>query len=213
MTGPSSADERDLLRRLLALSERGTAAIQQILAVLHESNAEIAALRERARQLEQQARDRPGFEDETDLYNARGFQFELAREEARARRFGTAVAVVWLRVHDLDTITQRFGAEAGEALAIRIGEALRHRGRGADVVARQGAGEFVVLLLGATFTGAQAYLDRLRAVPITLPLPDGSSFAVHFRAGVATRDEAGSLSAAVTAARERATLDRERVPP
>lgn len=213
MTGPSSADERDLLRRLLALSERGTAAIQQILAVLHESNAEIAALRERARQLEQQARDRPGFEDETDLYNARGFQFELAREEARARRFGTAVAVVWLRVHDLDTITQRFGAEAGEDLAIRIGEALRRRGRGADVVARQGAGEFVVLLLGATFTGAQAYLDRLRAVPLTLPLPDGSSFAVRFSAGVATRDEAGSLSAAVTAARERATLDRERVPP
>jgi len=62
MTGPSSADERDLLRRLLALSERGTAAIQQILAVLHASNAEIAALRQRARPLAQQGRGRPGAE-------------------------------------------------------------------------------------------------------------------------------------------------------
>ncbi|MER3420847.1 MAG: hypothetical protein C4290_10135, partial [Chloroflexota bacterium] len=81
---PPGGDERDVLRRLLALNERGTAAIQQILAVLQESTAEIAALRARAERLAQQARDRPGFEDETDLYNARGFQFELAREEARA---------------------------------------------------------------------------------------------------------------------------------
>ncbi len=213
MTEPSGGDERDVLRRLLALNERGAAAIQQILAVLQESTAEIAALRERAERLAQQARDRPGFEDETDLYNARGFQFELAREEARARRFGTAVAAVWIRVHDLHTITERFGAEVGEAAAMRVGEALRRRGRGADVVARLGPGEFVVLLLGAPFTGAQAYLQRLRATPLTLPLPDGSTFAVRFSAGVATRDEAGSLNAAVTAARERAALERERVPP
>ncbi len=213
MTEPSGADERDVLRRLLALNERGAAAIQQILAVLQESSAEIAALRERAQRLAQQAHDRPGFENDTDLYNARGFQLELAREEARARRFGTAVAVVWLRVHDLDSVTQRFGAEAGEALAIRVGEALRRRGRAADVVARLGPDEFVVLLLGTAFPGAQAYLRRLRADPPTLTLPDGSPFPVRFSAGVATRDEGGSLAAAVSTARERATLERERVPP
>lgn len=189
---------------LLALSERGLGAVEELVRVLHEHEREIAALLERIRRLEPLV----WADGLTGLLNRQGLMQEMQREEARARRYHLPAAVAVCAVADVDAVRAGHGPAAAEALLQAVATALRDGSRGSDVVARIGEAVFAVVLPGADAAGARIYLERLCLNLRAVPLPDGTVAAVRLSTALGTREEAGSLSAALVLAegRLRATV-------
>ena len=190
------------LRAVLRQLREGDHRVQVLL-------AEVQALVQRTEQLERLASTDPL----TGLHNRRGLEEELAREEARARRYGIPAAVALLDVNRLKTINDDHGHPAGDAVLQAVATALRHTARAADVVARVGGDEFAVLLLGAGNAGAALFLERVRALTLCAQLPDETQLRVGLAVGAATREEAGSLAVALTLADDRLRADKRRNAP
>lgn len=85
----------------------------------------------------------------TGLVNRRGLTM-LGREVvAVARRHNDAVHCSFVDVDGLKAINDHYGHDAGDDVIVAVAEALRRSSREADVVARWGGDEFVVVGLGA----------------------------------------------------------------
>lgn len=87
---------------------------------------------------------------------------------ARARRAGGGVALLYLDLDDFKLVNDSFGHDAGDELLCQVAERLFARRRAADVLARPGGDEFLLLLtdLGedpgpAAVAAAQGMLDTL----------------------------------------------------
>lgn len=202
-TEPTSGD---VLRRAISLTERGMGAVQDILAVLRETDREMLALAERVRHLEQLA----WCDELTGLPNLRGLEDQMRREEARALRYGSPAAVALLDIDGLRIINDRHGYSAGDILLRAVGAALRAGARGSDIVARASSDTFIALLPGAEISGAQAFVERVRVMAQYARLPAGEVLPIILIAGTATREEAGSLKAAIELADQRLLLNKQR---
>ncbi len=165
---------------------------------------QVQALISRTVELEQLAATDPL----TGLRNRRGLEEEITREEARARRFGTPMAVVLLDVVGLKAVNDRHGHGAGDTVLQTVARALSSAARASDVPARLGGDEFAVLLLGADERGAAMFLERVRSSALAVTSPDGTVIPVKLRAGAATFLEAGSLAAALALADQRMIQDK-----
>ena len=85
----------------------------------------------------------------TGLVNRRGLTL-LGREVvAVARRHNDAIHCSFIDVDGLKAINDHYGHDAGDDVIVAVAEALRRSSREADVVARWGGDEFVVVGLGA----------------------------------------------------------------
>jgi diguanylate cyclase (GGDEF)-like protein len=149
-------------------------------ATLSAANAKLSILNER---LEHEASTDPL----TRCANRRRFTEALEIELARAKRHGVALSVL---VADLDyfkRVNDGYGHAAGD-------EALRHFAaittqsiRSADLLARLGGEEFVVLLPHTDQAGALVLADRIRAALEATPLSFGdTSIGMTVSIGVAT---------------------------
>ncbi len=185
--------------RLLGLSSRGIGALTELLRVLREQEQEILALTERLRRLEPLV----WVDRLTGLLNRQGLLQELRREEARARRYHLPAAVAVCAVAELDAVRIRHGPAAADALVRAVAQALRDGSRASDLVARIAEAGFAVVLPGADVTGARAYLERTAPVIRSARRPDGAPMAVRLLTALGTREEAGSLPAALALAEER----------
>lgn len=199
-----SSDTVGEMRQAPGFMERGMAAVQELIAALREANRQNTELAERVRVLEQLAWTDPL----TELPNRRGLDDQITREEARAARYGTAVAVALLDVNNLRAVNEQHGDSGGDALLRALGVALRASARGMDMVAHSHEDTFGALLPGADLAGAQAFLDRVRTMARHVRLPDGALAPIAFTAGVATREEAGTLAGAYDLADQRRLLNR-----
>jgi diguanylate cyclase (GGDEF)-like protein/PAS domain S-box-containing protein len=98
----------------------------------------------------------------TGLYNRRGLE---GRSEAIHFRPGSAqLAQVWIMA-DIDhfkRVNDTYGHEAGDEVLKAVAEALRATARGADVVARFGGEEFVLVLPDTSAEVAVRIAERLR---------------------------------------------------
>jgi diguanylate cyclase (GGDEF)-like protein/PAS domain S-box-containing protein len=98
----------------------------------------------------------------TGLYNRRGLE---GRSEAlHFRPGGAPLAQVWIMV-DIDhfkRVNDTYGHEAGDEVLKAVAEALRATARGADVVARFGGEEFVLVLPETSADMAARIAERLR---------------------------------------------------
>lgn len=99
----------------------------------------------------------------TGLYNRRGWEKLLEREEARCHRYGNSGAVVTIDLDDLKRINDADGHAAGDRLIGAAARCLSQVVRSADVVARLGGDEFGVLLVEARVQDAERLVERLRA--------------------------------------------------
>lgn len=84
----------------------------------------------------------------TGLYNHRHFFELLDAEISRAERHGLELAVIMLdldRAHGLKTVNDNYGHQAGDHLLQELAARLRSMVRRADVIARYGGDEFVIL--------------------------------------------------------------------
>ena len=99
----------------------------------------------------------------TGLLNRRGFEERLAAEVARATRERTSLALVSLDLDHFKRVNDEQGHEAGDRALAMVGAVIADHVRGADLAARWGGEEFVVVLPGADAPAARAFAERVRA--------------------------------------------------
>jgi len=196
----------DTLQRLLALDHRGLDVLQEMASVLGEMQRTLRELTHQNHQLQLLATT----DFLTGLANRRGFEEELFREEARARRERTPAAVITFDVRKLKAVNDTYGHSAGDALLQSVARSLQDTARQSDVVARLGGDEFAALLPGANRAGAEVFLERVRVSVSALRLPSGDTVSVQLAAGIAAREEGESLQEALRLADSRLLLDKQR---
>lgn len=122
----------------------------------------------------------------TGLANRRVLGESVERAWQRFRRRGEPFAVVALDLDHFKRVNDTHGHQAGDAVLVETARRIQRVARAADVVARHGGEEFVVLMPEAGLPGAAALaerlLQRLRATPCEAA---GAPLCVTASAGVA----------------------------
>ncbi len=106
------------------------------------------------------------------LHNDRYFEETLAREVARARRYGRSLALVLFDLDDFKQINDRPGQghPAGNAALAGVAERVRDVLRSADIACRIGGDEFGIVLPEATIEDAQQFYTRLQSQIAAKPI-------------------------------------------
>ena len=99
----------------------------------------------------------------TSLYNRRGWDSLLAKEEERCRRYGHPACVIFVDLDELKTINDTKGHLAGDALLVSAARAIMQSARATDVAARFGGDEFAILAIECDAAAAAVLVERLRA--------------------------------------------------
>lgn len=98
----------------------------------------------------------------TGLYNRRYF-FELATKEFyRARRYGKDLSLIMMDLDDLKIINDTYGHLVGDQMLIFVAEQCKNQLRKADLAARFGGDEFILLLPETGLEQAMQVAWRLR---------------------------------------------------
>jgi diguanylate cyclase (GGDEF)-like protein len=98
------------------------------------------------REYETQLRHMADHDPLTGLLNRRSLERELTNHVARVKRFGVTGAVLMIDLDNFKYYNETQGHSAGDALIVRIGQALQGRLRETDLLVRLGGDEFAVLL-------------------------------------------------------------------
>ena len=102
-------------------------------------------------------------DDLTGLYNRRGFltmaeqQFKLEMHNGTAR----GLSLLFADMDGLKKINDTFGHEAGSRAIVALSRLIKSVVRGADLVARWGGDEFVVLTIGANDENCDQMIERI----------------------------------------------------
>jgi diguanylate cyclase (GGDEF)-like protein len=125
----------------------------------------------------------------TGLFNRRGL-FEVAEGNvARARRFGSPLAVILGDVDLFKQVNDQHGHTIGDAVLRQVGAALKEVARDYDSVCRWGGEEFLIVLPETTLADAAAIAERIRVRFASKPLRVGTTHqVVTMTMGVAQLD-------------------------
>jgi diguanylate cyclase (GGDEF)-like protein len=130
----------------------------------------------------------------TGLHNRRYFHETLAREVARARRYGRSLALVILDLDDFKAINDRIGHLGGDAVLAEAAERLHGVVRTADVACRVGGDEFAVIAPESGDDQGRLLVARIQRAISDRPI--GQAGRVRLSAGLAElhpEDDAVSL--------------------
>ncbi len=119
----------------------------------------------------------------TGLHNRRYFHEALARECARAHRYGRRLALIVLDLDDFKAVNDRIGHLAGDATLAETAARIRGVVRSADIACRVGGDEFAVILPESRFVDAEQLFRRLLEVVSSRPL--GEAGRLLLSAGIA----------------------------
>ena len=161
---PSHRFEEELVRELEELAKRAGPAI------------------ENARRF-REARQLADLDALTGLHNRRYFHETLAREVARAHRYGRQLALIVFDLDDFKAINDRIGHLSGDAVLAEIAERVRDVVRSADVACRVGGDEFAVILPESSTADADQLYHRLHGAVSSRPV--GQAGRLFLSAGVA----------------------------
>jgi len=134
------------------------AAILLFLLVMQRMAGLIRKTHEQADALESLARTDPL----TGAANRRRLETELAREMSRAERTGVPLGLAFLDVDHFKAYNDRHGHSAGDALLADMVTAWQQELRPADVLARFGGEEFVLVFPDTDAHACHAVVERLR---------------------------------------------------
>lgn len=98
----------------------------------------------------------------TGLHNRRYFEEALADQLAIANRYSRPLSLILFDIDHFKQINDTHGHEAGDQLLRTFAELLRNSIREADIAARYGGDEFVVLLPETDLTNARILAERIR---------------------------------------------------
>lgn len=133
----------------------------------------------------------------TGLANRREFDDVLAREFARARRYGRRFSVLTLDVDYFKNVNDTYGHPRGDDVLMGIGRLIKGRLRANDLAARLGGEEFALILPETELAGAATVAEQLRAETEALvSASEGSEIKVTISIGCAelTPDDQDGLS-------------------
>ena len=157
-------------------------AAMRLAAEVDRLERELAAARGRMTSLEARAES----DALTDLINRRGFERELGRALAYAKRYATPAALLYLDLDGFKQVNDRHGHAAGDAVLKAVAMLLARHVRASDVVARLGGDEFVLLLWNLGEADAQSKARVLEAaVACMTVIHDGAALSVGASAGAA----------------------------
>jgi len=154
----------------------------------------VRSLAARNRRLVLQAAAEARIDPLTGLLNRRGLDERFASELARAGRDGTELAVVALDLDHFKQVNDTYGHDAGDRALCWLASVLSQQTRGADVIARTGGEEFLLVLPGTSAGSAFELAERLRE-----SVAEHAPFRLTISIGVAAEeapDDAGALTAA-----------------
>lgn len=152
----------------------------------------------------------------TSILNRRGFEAELERALAAAKRYDEGGLLLYVDLDGFKPINDTFGHAAGDEVLRQVAQLLADNVRGSDVVGRLGGDEFGVLLTRTNWEGgmarAGALEDTLNTLRVTWEdtvIPVQASFG--FKA-YGPNDRVGRLLAAADAAMYMAKRDQTQHP-
>ena len=188
----------DLIRSGLAVPVAGEAGTAGFL-IVYSRNPEQRFSEDETRELEELAqRAGPAIENAhrfrearqladldalTGLHNRRYFHETLAREVARAHRYGRQLALVVFDLDDFKAINDRIGHLAGDSVLAETAERVKDVVRSADVACRVGGDEFAVLLPESVASDADQLYHRLLGAVGSRPVGQAGRLSVS--AGIA----------------------------
>lgn len=98
----------------------------------------------------------------TGVRNRRGYDEELDRELARARRTGRPLSLLLLDLDNFSEVNSRFDYPGGDLVLQEFADLLERAARATDTVCRRGGEEFGILLPETTGDEARLFYVRLR---------------------------------------------------
>jgi diguanylate cyclase (GGDEF)-like protein len=119
----------------------------------------------------------------TGLRNRRFFHETLAREVARAQRYGRGLALVMIDLDDFKAVNDRIGHLGGDAVLAQAADRIREVVRSADIACRVGGDEFAVIAPEAGLNDAHELVGRIQRAVSSQPL--GPAGRVQVSAGIA----------------------------
>ncbi len=143
------------------------------------------ALRAANRRLAEQASRDPM----TGIYNRSYFRDVLARELARAMRYGDALAVLMIDQDHFKRINDEFGHAAGDRAICMVADRLASSLRDGDILARYAGDEFCVLLPNTDRDRALVVAERLRDAIAALVLEEATTAALRISLGLAMSED------------------------
>jgi diguanylate cyclase (GGDEF)-like protein len=119
----------------------------------------------------------------TGVHNRRFFHETLAREVARAQRYGRRLSVIVFDLDDFKAVNDRVGHLAGDAVLAEAAERMLTVVRSADIACRIGGDEFALVLPESSAAEAELLAGRIaRAIG---QRPVGAAGTLELSAGVA----------------------------
>jgi diguanylate cyclase (GGDEF)-like protein len=97
----------------------------------------------------------------TGLHNRRYFHELLAREVARAQRYGRELALIVIDLDDFKAVNDKVGHLAGDAVLAEASERMRTVVRSADIACRVGGDEFAIILPESSAADAELLAGRI----------------------------------------------------
>jgi diguanylate cyclase (GGDEF)-like protein len=119
----------------------------------------------------------------TSLHNRRYFHETLAREVARAQRYGRRLSLIVFDLDDFKSINDRVGHLAGDAVLAEAAQRLLSVMRSADIACRVGGDEFAVVLPESNVEEAELLAGRIARAINARPITTAGT--VELSAGVA----------------------------
>ena len=119
----------------------------------------------------------------TALHNRRYFHETLAREVARAHRYGRRLAVIVIDLDDFKSVNDKLGHLAGDAVLAEAAERMLTAVRTADVPCRVGGDEFAVILPESGREDAELIAARISRAVSAQPIDDAGTLLLS--AGIA----------------------------
>jgi diguanylate cyclase (GGDEF)-like protein len=98
----------------------------------------------------------------TGMYNRRLFMTVLEKEYYRSKRYGTPLSLIMIDLDDFKHLNDEYGHQYGDQVLKTVAEVIKRRTRDADIAARFGGEEFIVLAPGAEIEKAYNLAERLR---------------------------------------------------
>jgi diguanylate cyclase (GGDEF)-like protein len=135
-----------------SIDRRGSALLEAALRAAAETEQGLAMQRARIRHLESLTIT----DDLTGLLNRRGFDLELDRTLARARRQGERGLLILCDLNRFKAVNDTYGHLAGDAVLRGLAQLLQRNIRQTDYVGRLGGDEFAILM-------TQCPVDQARA--------------------------------------------------